>query len=875
MPVAPRDRHGVPGVFALRTVSSALRLPALVVLALLIAGPQLPAQAPAASGTVALTVQRHQPGAPVTLGIPFPKGVLQSPDHVRVVDTTGAEVPAQVTEVTSWEPADPSVKWVWVFFFAGDGPQYRLEYGPAVRRTRPAQPLESINNPRAAGLAELTTGPMRIVVRQGDTGFLTSVQLDLDGNGFTDADEIAAGPAARGSFADVLDDRGLDPSKATILRTTLERGTGPLHAVLRVDGEYRYGRDDNETSPFVTRIHTYAGRTYIRVLHTWVYTGTPDHHRPQEGDYPHVATQGERLIRTDPTDTGWTRPNDQLQALGQAITLRLGDRRSPSSGRAQLDATPGGPGWLHVTDGRRGVAVGLKHFVEEFPKELAWDSTSQTLSAFFWSPKAGAASFARSSNAPANEGAVENWATGLAKTSEAIWFFHGAGTSDDEVRRTMDLVLRPPVAHVDPAWYGRSGVYGTFAPRTEAQPDLQRALDYKFAWMRFNQQREPWFGMFNFGDMMNTFNGTTWSVYGHGEPAQDFMWWLQFMRTGDPDVYDTAQAFSRHLMDVDNTHWPAGPQFLGDTNYPMDWWNTQQARPATKYLGVGRRHAEQHWMHILSAHVWVQGWMASYYLDADNRALDVAKLTADMHLRRLWGEHELTGRRLYLSIWNLAEVWDATKDVRYEKELEFRVAKMLQLQREQADQLALERYGYANVYATHGLWKYYTMTERADVRAALIRNARAIRDIPPLNHMMESYLATIHGLTLGYQLTGDASFRDELLRRLEPLRTNALDRPIGDGWTKTDLFAALEKASRLPADPNRIRPTAGNEYTAAPPSRRAIWSFTNGLRVFGWTTAFGVPWALDVIEVPGGRGSEVPKFRSSEVPRFRSSEVPK
>src|SRR5690606_29534833 len=114
-----------------------------------------------------LTVERHQPGAPITLGVPFPKGVLQSPDHVRVLDMSGAEVPAQVTEVTSWEPADPSVKWVWVFFFAGDGPRYQLEYGPAVRRTRPAQPLESINNPRAAGLAELTTGPMRVVVRQG------------------------------------------------------------------------------------------------------------------------------------------------------------------------------------------------------------------------------------------------------------------------------------------------------------------------------------------------------------------------------------------------------------------------------------------------------------------------------------------------------------------------------------------------------------------------------------------------------------------------------------------------------------------------------------------------------------------------------------
>lgn len=820
----------------------------VVLLVVALAGAPLPAQTPAVAGTVPLTVERHQPGAPITLGVPFPKGALESPDHVRVRDAAGAEVPAQVTEVSTWEPADPSVKWVWVFFFAGDGNRYTLEYGPGVRRARIAAPIEPINNPRAGGLAELTTGPLRVVVRQGGTGFLTSVQLDLDGDGFTDADEIAAGPAQRGSFADVLDEAGVDPSQATILRTTLERGTGPLHAILRVDGEYRYGRGDNAASPFVTRIHAYAGRTYIRVLHTWVYTGTPDHHRPQAGDYPHVATQPERLIVTDPTDTGWTRPNDRLQALGLALTLRLGPQAGAPRSVAQLDHQPSGPGYLHVTDGGRGVAVGLRHFVEEFPKELAWSPETRALAAYFWSPRGGAASFARASNAPANEGAVENWATGLAKTSEALFFFHGPGTTATSVRQTMALVLRPPVAHVDPAWYGRSGVYGAFAPRTDSHPDLQRALDYKFAWMRFNQQREPWYGVFNHGDMMNTFANGAWSVYGHGEPAQDFMWWLQFMRTGDADVFDTAQAFSRHLMDVDNTHWPAPPVFLGDTNYPMDWWNTQTAPAATKYLGVGRRHAEQHWMHILSAHVWVQGWMASYYLAADHRGLDVARLTADMHLRRLWGDHELTGRRLYLSVWNLSEVWDATKDPRYARELEERVGRMLQLQRDQADQLALERYGYANVYATHGLWKYYTVTGRADVRAALIRNARAVRDMPPLNHLMESYLATIHGLSLGYRLTGDESFRDEMIRRLAPLRMNALPRPVGDGWTKTDLAAALESASRLPVDPNRIRPAAANEYTAAPPPRRAIWAFTHGLRVFGWTTAFGVPWALEILD---------------------------
>jgi len=870
----------------------------------------------AEAGRIPLTVERHQPGAPVTLGVPFPQGALASPDHVRVLRPDGREQPSQVTEVTTWDPIDPSVKWVWVFFFADAGPAYTLEYGPAVRRQAAATPLEFVNNPRAQGLAEVTTGPLRFVVRQGDTGFVSSVQLDLAGDGFSDADVIATGPVGRGSFADVLDDAGVDSSRAVVLRTFIDKGTGPLHAILRVEGEYRYGRGDNQASPFVTRIHAYAGKSYIRVLHTWVYTGTPDQHRPQAGDYPHVATQGTALIKTDPTDTGWTVPNDRLQGLGLTLALPLntgaharfglrdgswwapGARRvtsapagpaeivqrgpkadrippvpesSPATrlppsagfeavvtaGARTLDRAARAEGWVDVFDGSRGVAIGLKHFVEEYPKALTFDSAAGTLSAFFWAPQAGPMSFARATNTPANENAVENWAQGIAKTSEALLFFHGRDTSVDDIAATMQFVLAPPVAHVAPEWYGTSDVYGAMAPQSARHGDLQRSLDYKFAWMQFNQAWEPWFGMFEYGDMMNTFDGQRWSVFGNGEPAQDFMWWLQFMRTGDAQIFDTAMAFSRHLMDVDNTHWPSGPQFLGDTNYPMDYWTTIDAPPATKYLGVGRRHAEQHWMHILSAHVWVQGWMASYYLAGEQRGLDVARLTADMHLRRLWGEHELTGRRLYLSVWNLAEVWDATKDPRYERELQDRVARMLALQRDQADSLVMERYGYTNVYASHGLAKYLSMTGDTAVRRALVRHARAVRDMPPLNHFMESYLSSIHSLALGYRLTGDLSFVEEMKRRLEPLRMEALPRPIDAQWTQGDLFAALERADHFPEDPNRFRPNASNVGTAAPPTRRPIWSFTNGLRVFGWTSAYGVPWAIGTLNTIEDRGLRI------------------
>ena len=391
--------------------------------------------------------------------------------------------------------------------------------------------------------------------------------------------------------------------------------------------------------------------------------------------------------------------------------------------------------------------------------------------------------------------------------------------------------------HADPAWYGQSGVFGKFAARSERYPEFQRALDYKFEWMLFNQRWAPWFGMWDYGDWKLYFDGSSWIQWGNNEPAGDFTNWMQFMRTGDPRVYDAARANSRHSMDVDNVHWPADPVWLGDSNVALDYLNFLKEPKGTTKLGIGSRHANQHWVRTLTAHVWVQGWMADYLLSADHRALDVARQTADMHLKRLWGEHGLTGRRLYLALWNVIEVWDATKDERYWKEIEDLVARVLRLaENDQGGSLVLDRYGYADVYVSHSLAKYYQMTGDRRVAAALARHARRVRDVPPLNHEMESYLSSVYSLVLGYELTGEPSLLAEIRHRMEVLKADKLAKPFDAGWNQAALGEALEGVSHLPKQPSsRFR-------------RKPIWSISNGFRVFGWTHAYTLPYALDLLD---------------------------
>lgn len=847
---------------------------------------------------IPITTDKSVEGAPLTMGIPFPQGVLLSPDHVRVLDKNGKEIPSQTTQVTTWEPVDYSVKWLWVFFFSTGDQNYTLEYGPEVRKAPIKGDKIKIKNAQRAGQSSyVETGPLRFTISKKKGGFIDNVLLDIDRNGFDERDTIAISKEGRGSFLDILDDLGIDKSTATVHRSVREKGSGPLHTIMRLEGNYTYNRKDNRDAPFIIRIHLYAGKSYIRVFHTLTYTGIPDKHIQKEGEHANIALDADGLILDDSesNDPGWTQANDRINGTGlslkynftTATKYRAGYARgswhnptSPSiyhsntSPKKAISVFQTGPkpdrippvpnsdmetridgfsanisldgaeqmqiekaeGWADLSDEKWGIGIGIKNFIEEYPKEISFDIEGQRAIAHLWSAKAGPMSFARHSN-KRDQGMIANFAEGITKTSELIFFFHGPNTSDEVLEKTMGYVLDPPIPHASAETYSNSLVYGRFAPRKEKNIAYERSLDYKFDWVLFNQKWEPWYGMFDYGDQKNSFFREDWFRWQNNEPAIDYMYWLQFMRTGDSKYYKAGEAMSRHTMDVDNIHWPTNPPYYGDTNDALDYWEYEnRSSTASPYLGIGRRHAKQHWVANLSAHVWLEGWIASYYLTGYHRGLDIARLTADSYLRRMFGGHGLTGRRLYLSVWNLVEAWDATKDDRYLQELEDRIDIMLNLQNgpDQYDNLLIDRYGYSQIYVSHSFYKYYQLTKNEKVRHSLIRHARAVRDNPPYNHEYESYFATIHPLLMGYEFTGEKSFLDEAIVRSQSIKTEELQKNFEVLGTQKNIIDAMKEVSNLPAmgdfETNRRWPTN--------------WNPSHGLRVFGWTHIYGIPWLM-------------------------------
>jgi hypothetical protein len=853
--------------------------------------------AQATSGTVPITVEAV-PGSPVTMGIPFPQGALHSPDHIRLLDATGREIPAQITEVSTWEPSDHSIKWVWVFFFADHGSSYQLQYGENIRR-RVHHPSSILikNNQRESGGIEVDTGTLRFTVdKRNAGGFLDRIEVNPEANGYTSNHLLATSPRGRGSFLDMLDENGPDSSRAFIDQIFVEKGSGPMHAIIRIEGEYRYNRSDNPTSPFVTRVHAYAGREYIRVYHTITYTGTPDRSEPLgDRQHPAIATRLGPMVdeAARERDSGMTQPQDMILSSGLALTpvftpgqTQAGYFEGPwwnpgaeqtyianlsAEGKTSVFQTGPKPtgippvpnstpderidgfsgtitngsektvtterlsGWMHITDGSRGISMAIRNFIEEYPKEIAFDTDVSHFTGYFWSPQAGPMSFERASTRRDGD-MVANFATGLTKTTELSIYFHQTGVREEQRAQAHGLVLSVPVGNADPAWYAASGAFGTMAPANERFAQYERGLSHKFDWFLFNQNWEPWYGKFYFGDGMTNFYNDNWMMWGLNEPAQDGMWWYQFMRTGNAKYYRAAQHMSRHSMDVGNIHWPVKPRFRGDTNLTVDWFEHEALPETSPYVGMGRRHGAQPWTSVLSAHVWTPGWVMAYYLDGYHRGLDVARLTADHIARRVWGEHDYRGRRLYLGIFNMAAVYDATKDPVYFEELRYRVELAMQIQSTDGWSLNIDRYGYSQIYNSHGLMQYYTMTGDENVARALVRHARRVRDVKPFDHEMESYLASIHSLLVGYELSGEKSLLEAAVNRARYLRTDPIYATSTDNITQREYAAMLESASQLPGfDEGRVHPFFGT---------RPIWAATNGLRVFGWTHAFNVPWLV-------------------------------
>jgi hypothetical protein len=258
-------------------------------------------------------------------------------------------------------------------------------------------------------------------------------------------------------------------------------------------------------------------------------------------------------------------------------------------------------GTAYVGGASGGVAFGLRNFWQSHPSQLDVRGASgdeAEVTVWLWSPEAppmdlrfyhdgmGQDTYAKQLDGLniTYEDYEPGFGTphGVARTSEiTLWAF---GTTPTR-KRFVELAtaVRTPAALVcPPAYYASTGLFGGMWALPDrsvpAKARIEDQLDFYFDYYRKQIEQHHWYGFWNFGDFMHTYDADrhTWryDVGGYGwdnsELSPDLWLWYSFLRTGRSDIFRVAEAMTRHTGEVDVYH-------LG------------------RFRGLGSRHNVMHW----------------------------------------------------------------------------------------------------------------------------------------------------------------------------------------------------------------------------------------------------------------------------------------
>lgn len=147
------------------------------------------------------------------------------------------------------------------------------------------------------------------------------------------------------------------------------------------------------------------------------------------------------------------------------------------------------------------------------------------------------------------------------------------------VRRPPRLVPTAQYMHATDVFHGYwSPDFHTlgYSP-TQKERDIERNLSVLFDYYLGEVDKHRWYGFWDHGDVQHTYDpyrrawrydvgGYAWD---NSELSTDLWLWLYFLHTGRADVFDMAEAMTRHTSEVDVYH-------------------------SGKFKGFGTRHGVQH-----------------------------------------------------------------------------------------------------------------------------------------------------------------------------------------------------------------------------------------------------------------------------------------
>ncbi len=563
----------------------------------------------------------NRPDWPITVGVPFPKGALDNPQHISLWD--GDREIAVVGQVLANWP-DGSIRWLLLDFhvdvMGNQKKHLALRFGPGESCTQ-----------RAAAHLEITEQDGEITVINGDTTvcFRNGGRLPLDDLHYQQRSVLQ--PQA--PLAAVLEDGKQYFASGDSVTVKVEQAND-LRVVVRGDGKFT-AADGTTCLDLTTRVYIYAGKPFLRIFHTITnregrsvmieslscsLPTTLDSNQVRgfvtargldASIHPAVAGQVRLGIRTVPLpETLYDKktlaghvsqtvlekahgvmetaaaPNLELQAGDQAPEAIVGeDQHSPIVATGVL-----------CGEGLQ-LALGCRNFYRQAPKQLKVQDNAIDLD-LCWD---------------FGDGPFELW-RGTAKTHEMHILVKPGNNLDQPedvlAYKRLMLAVHEPLAptYGDSDWLQRTAVMGPLLPY---QPRKYPWLEFMFrrifeSWMMQGDSTNRGANLLNFGDYWNPGRGGQWQNnemdYGGG-----MLWYM--LRTGYPKPFPFIEASIHHMIDVDTHHEAEDPLWVGGQRYHQVFHGAYTSPTL--------------------CHEWLEGPLYFYFYTGYERAKEVAVMRAE------------------------------------------------------------------------------------------------------------------------------------------------------------------------------------------------------------------------------------------------------
>jgi hypothetical protein len=563
-----------------KTASRALAALSALGLALLVVAPGVCTRS---GGGLSVTLEvRERAGVtrraePVTSGVPVAKSLdLRTADGLRLLDSSGREVPAQFAVTSRWggSPSDASrpIRWLLIDFQAdvgaGGTAAYRLEGGGdgSVRGT-------TLRVTRSdAQVLEISTGPAHFAF--GKRAFRLFDSVHVGGQ------RLLSAASSSGIIATDTSGRVYSSAVSAPSEVALEVN-GPLRKTVRVKGAL--AGPGGKLLHYTARISLFAGHTRARVALSVINKRDP----VEEGGQPQVwhigsprsasfrdlslrlecngitgarfvlggvaggshGPAGSAKVYQDSSGTAhWDRHRGNHPRPQSYVSFR--GYKVYRDGSQVASGTQASP-WLDLSGAQGGVEVAARDFWQNFPKALR-GSGGAVEAGLFPTEYAGNYSFR-----PQEQ-----------KTHELLFNFHGGSPAMEELSGLAASLQEPLFAQATPTYYLSSGALGrvtglTGDPEFDAYERLNTStLGGGETDLYKVRDEADFYGWQDYGDVPIDYEdggtGTFNQKYNF-----DYGMMLQFMRTGDFRWFTLADSGGRHVADLDVLH------FQGE---PDVWW---------------------------------------------------------------------------------------------------------------------------------------------------------------------------------------------------------------------------------------------------------------------------------------------------------------